>query len=834
MPNPIAAAAPALSAYWLRGQIDVGIAFESVPSFQGQGVAPAGSVAARTSAWMESLGICEGEDCLAVATSGDAFVEIILLCALFLAGAWFYNRRHPAVVSMATPVRSIPAWLDPFSRRPQTRLTRYILAVGVVAIAAVARYLLQAFFGTKYVFITYYPATVLAAAIGGFGPGVLATILSGVTAHLIVFDMGKTLVFGSDDAWALALFSTMGLSISALAQALYHARHRHLLLLETALLARVADGFFALDEDYRFRYVNPAGMQSLGLSAAADVIGRALADTISHAGESDFFRAITQAVGERRAIHREVANPAGVGWLELHAYPSAAGVSVYFSDVTERRLMENLLRDGEARLSGILNSAMDAIVSIDDNQRIVLFNPAAENLFRYAAGDVIGKPIEQLMPERYRARHASYVKQFDESGATRRMMRGYGEVIGLRADGEELNLDISISKGVHTHSKIFTAIIRDITQKMRMEQELRSSQNLLQATLSAMNARIAVLDHQGTIIKVNDAWERFSRETAGDRYGQQGVGQNYLTVCDAVTGKDRDAAAEIAAGLRAVIAGQRDHFGYEYPCDSPERAAWYLLSANPIRGDIAGAVVAHIDITAQKTVETALAGAVRQLRELAGAVQDAEEGERKRIALELHDELGQDLTALRLELTWLESRLGKVPGEELSPKIADLKGRLEATMRAVRRIISDLRPSMLDELGLTPALEWLAEDFTARTGVACRVSVVSEDIEVPDRLATAIFRIVQEALTNVWRHAEATQVEIQVESSRDASMVVTVHDDGVGVASESLDKPKSFGIRGMRERAALFGGLVQLQSLPGKGTTVRISFPWPSYGEALH
>jgi PAS domain S-box-containing protein len=623
----------------------------------------------------------------------------------------------------------------------------------------------------------------------------------------------------------------MGLCISALAQALYHARHRHTLLLETALLERVADGFLALDQSYRFRYINPSATRSLGLSPASGVVGRAIADTVRNVAQSDFFRSITQAVCEQRAIHGEVANPAGVGWLELHAYPSAAGVSVYFSDVTERRLMENLLRDGEARLSGILSSAMDAIVSIDDSQRIVLFNPAAEKLFRYQAQDLIGKPIEQLMPARYRDRHASYVKQFDETGATRRMMGGYGAVIGLRADGEELNLEVSISKVVHTNSKIFTAIIRDITQKMRMEHELRSSQNLLQATLSAMNARIAVLDRHGTIIKVNDAWERFSRESAGDRYGQQGVGQNYLAVCDAVTGKDRDDAAEVATGLRAVIAGERAHFGFEYPCNSTERDAWYLLSANPLFGEIAGAVVAHIDITAQKAVETALAGAVRQLRELAGAVQDAEEGERKRIALELHDELGQDLTALRLELTWLESRIGKVPGEQLSPKIADLKGRLDATMRAVRRIISDLRPSMLDELGLTSALEWLAEDFATRTGVSCHVIVESNDIEVPDRLATAIFRIVQEALTNVWRHAEASHVEIEIESSRDAGMVVTVSDDGIGIVSKSFEKPKSYGIRGMRERAALFGGLVQLQSDPGKGTAVRISFPWPPYRE---
>ena len=198
-----------------------------------------------------------------------------------------------------------------------------------------------------------------------------------------------------------------------------------------------------------------------------------------------------------------------------------------------------------------------------------------------------------------------------------------------------------------------------------------------------------------------------------------------------------------------------------------------------------------------------LQGAFEQLRALAGRLQAVREEERRRIARELHDELGQALTAIKMALS---SLIRELPEEHRPSKRAESIMKLvDQTVASVRRISTELRPGILDDLGLVAALEWAAEEFEARTGTKCRLNLPPDPVSIDPESAAAIFRIFQETLTNIARHANASEVNIRL-AREDGYLLLEVHDNGIGISEEKLSGGASLGILGMRERALLLGG----------------------------
>ncbi len=339
--------------------------------------------------------------------------------------------------------------------------------------------------------------------------------------------------------------------------------------------------------------------------------------------------------------------------------------------------------DAASRLAALLDSAMDAIISIDEGERIVLYNRAAEATFGWPAQDVLGEPLSMLLPARFRRGHAAHVKEFAATGVTHRR-KGEGMVLyGLRADGSEFPMDASISQIDTAQGKVFSVIVRDVTERMKARQDLA----------------------------------RFATE----------------------------------------------------------------------------------------------ASAIR-------------EQEKTRVARELHDELAQSLTALKMDATWLRDHLARDPAAA-TEKAVDMLAMLDACVAATRRIAADLRPLVLDDLGLVPAIEWLAQNFTQRHGVPCTLDV-DESLELQEPHATAAFRIVQESLANVAKHAKAGQAWVRV-AREGGHVVLQVRDDGVGFDPRAARKPDSLGLMGLRERAQLMEGTVRIESSPGEGTRIEARIPVP-------
>jgi signal transduction histidine kinase len=218
-----------------------------------------------------------------------------------------------------------------------------------------------------------------------------------------------------------------------------------------------------------------------------------------------------------------------------------------------------------------------------------------------------------------------------------------------------------------------------------------------------------------------------------------------------------------------------------------------------------------------------------ECRAFAVAANSIREEEKARLARELHDELAQSLTALKMDTIWVRDNAA-AGAVKLSARLTEMLEMLDRTVAATRRMASELRPLMLDDLGLVPAIEWLLENFTHRCGVPCRLIVDKEaELELQEPHATAVFRIVQESLNNVAKHARASHVLVSLEKNL-GHVHLVVQDNGCGFLTKLPRKPQSLGLVGLRERAHLLDGHVHIKSAPGQGTCVEVSIPLPQRG----
>jgi signal transduction histidine kinase len=231
-----------------------------------------------------------------------------------------------------------------------------------------------------------------------------------------------------------------------------------------------------------------------------------------------------------------------------------------------------------------------------------------------------------------------------------------------------------------------------------------------------------------------------------------------------------------------------------------------------------------------RTLGAALEESRAQLQRLAGRLLLAIEEERTAIAREIHDVLGQTLTALKMDVTWIGRQLPDDTAE-IGPKLAAMLTLIDDTVVTVRRIATELRPGVLDDLGLAAAVEWQADEFEHRTGIQCSLRAAVDEGAVDPLVSTAVFRIFQESLTNVARHSRASRVGVTLEH-RDADLVLEVHDDGIGIAAAEASHARSIGLVGMRERAQLVGGRFSISGVAGAGTTVLVQIPWRQQANA--
>ena len=322
------------------------------------------------------------------------------------------------------------------------------------------------------------------------------------------------------------------------------------------------------------------------------------------------------------------------------------------------------------------------------------------------------------------------------------------------------------------------------------------------------------------IMIVNTAYTiQFLNKAAIEKFGTR-IGEK----CWQALGKDAFCSS---CPIQHYLRGNREGLRYTEKIGYSE----YEVAIAPLLNPDGNLSVIEVlrDITERKRTEEELESSREQLRDLARHMESARETERTRIARELHDEMGQVLTALKIDLSWLSKTLSQ-DQISLREKTTTMSELTDTTISMVKTISAELRPGILDDLGLTAAIEWQAEEFQKRTGIECQLQIEPEDITPDALLSTAIFRILQESLTNVARHAQAPRVKVSLREAA-GKLVLKVRDNGRGISKEELANPKSLGLLGMRERLLPWHGEVRIRGIEGKGTTVTASVPLKQEGE---
>ena len=505
-------------------------------------------------------------------------------------------------------------------------------------------------------------------------------------------------------------------------------------------------------------------------------------------------------------------------WVNLEAIAAqdmdgAPLCRVVMSDITERKRAEEALRQAEENYRGIFENAVEGIYQSSPQGHFTSVNSALARILGYASPAQVVTRITNIRDQFYAdpGRRAIAIQRLAEKGTLENF-----ESECLCKDGSRIWLSentraVRDATGTLLH---YEGFVQDITARKRAEESLHESEarfaTVFRASPVAISLRILA---DGRCIDVNEAYLRlsgFSREEV----------INYTTPEMWTSPADRQQFVDRLTQKQYI-----KNVESEFLTKSGE-TCHVLASYEKIQLSGNDCVLAMFqDITERKRTEEAVAQAHEQLRALSIYWQNAIEAQRAHIAREIHDEFGQSMSALKMDLTWLANRLPE--GDERVDRIRTMTTLVDDSIALMRRIATELRPGLLDDLGLNAALDWQAREFSRHSEIPCNLKLPSDDLALAPALNTTLFRIFQETLTNVARHAQATRVDASFQQEG-KTLVLTVQDNGRGITESELNDPHSLGLLGLRERATQWGGNLTIRNTPGKGTTVSVYIPLPA------
>ncbi len=531
----------------------------------------------------------------------------------------------------------------------------------------------------------------------------------------------------------------------------------------------------------------------------------------------------------RQAITRTVSDPLirMTGPIVL-ALCILIGMSVFFlykkasREILQRRAAEAALRESEARYRSLYHHTPAMLHSIDERGRLVSVSDHWAEEMGYSPDEIVGRKLTDFFTEESKIYAEETVfSEFFKTGYIKdtpyRFVKRNGEII-------DVLLSAIADRDRHGKIKRTLAVSIDVTERKRAEENLREAQEALSRHSRDLERKVAkrtreitgilkytpdvvyIKDRQFRYVLINARFEALLEKT---NESVQGCTDHDLLPAEV--------AGQINANDRRVLT-ENSPLQVEERLPHGDSLHTYLSVKFPIydsQGETSGVCSISTDITAEQKAR-------ERLRRLSGSILVSQEQERASIARELHDELGQVLTALRMDTVWMYERLKKADSVA-AERALTMSGLIDKNIEDVRGMAIRLRPGVLDDLGLIDALEWYTADFEQRTKITC----IFEHSEVPrlkGRVATAAYRITQEALTNVARHAGASNVDVSLSVKNDV-LQVTVADSGQGFDPGNLSETEGLGLAGMRERAGLAGGTLTITAEQGRGTTVSLKIP---------
>ena len=458
--------------------------------------------------------------------------------------------------------------------------------------------------------------------------------------------------------------------------------------------------------------------------------------------------------------------------------------------------------------------SVDGMRILDSSGRIMIINDAYSKIVEIPKEKLVGKLFSVVYAESERERILTTYRNDAQSNR----IKTHFERENVLWNGNKRWFDFSNSfVEIPETGKVTLSIIKDITERKKSEIELIESEKKFRLLFNSINDAVFVIQLSssktyGDFVEVNDV--------ALNQLGYSKEEFLKLSPSAIIQPKFIDEFNKAMEKLKT-----EKHVIYELVHKAKDRKL-YTVEVNSHLFEYEGKpTVLSIarDITERKQSEEKLKKTSSVLRNLASHLQSIREEERSLIAREIHDDLGQTLTVLKINVSLLSNKLRK-DQKQLKEKVDNTIKLIDDAVERVQRITAKLRPGILDELGIIPAIEWQAQEFQNLTGIKCMLSLPEDEIKLDAEKSTAVFRIFQEALTNVMRHSRAKSVLISLQTDKD-NLFLKVKDNGIGINSEQLKDFKSLGIIGMKERALILGGEVTIDGITGKGTEVVVEMP---------
>jgi PAS domain S-box-containing protein len=482
----------------------------------------------------------------------------------------------------------------------------------------------------------------------------------------------------------------------------------------------------------------------------------------------------------------------------------------YAEDVTEKRIAETTLAESENRLKTILLNEPECVKLLDESGNVVDMNPAGLAMIEADSLVIVkGHKVLDIIKEPYRNGFAKLTKNVFK-GISGKMEF---EITGLKGSSRWLETNAVPLKNAEGKIISLLGVTRDITERKNAEQEKQLLTLRNQQTLDTMLDGFILADDKGNILDVNPAYCKMTG------YSHEELLSKNINNIEASLNK-----AEVKSRIAEMI--EKKSVKFETKHCRKDKALIDLEVSISIMDIAEKPLVAAFvrDITIRKKVQEQLNKNNEELRRLTDHLLTIREEERRRIGREIHDELGQQLTAIKMDVAWLDKKTAE-EDRQYKNKLSNILQLLNGSNQSVRRILNELKPSILDEYGLQEAMEAQANQFTANTGIPVEFKSSAPELKLPEEIATCVFRVFQESLTNITRYAMAKKVLTSLKLLN-GTLIVSVEDDGKGFDVQFTPNKKTFGILGMKERVRALNGKFELQSTIGKGTKIKITLPY--------
>ena len=572
------------------------------------------------------------------------------------------------------------------------------------------------------------------------------------------------------------------------------------------IFERVTDGFIALDRNFCYTYMN----KKAGKLARRDpdtIIGKNVWEEFPAAINSSTFEAFNKAMKEQKYVtNTDYYKPYDL-WYESSVFPSPNGLSIFMRDITEQKKSEKEISKVKALADNLIDSLPGVFYFFDLQGRFIRWNKQLEDVTGYSAGEMATMHPADF----FEAKEKNYVVARIQGI----FQKGINDTDAnlIRKDGRKIPYFFKTVMIEYEGGPCLLGNGIDITERKKAETELRASEQKYKLLFESNPLPMWMLtlpDYR--FIDVNSV--------ALLQYGYTKEEFLKLSPMDFRPPKDlKKLKALTSTEFRGV-----HHAGIWRHKKKDGTIIYVDIVTHDInhKGQMRRLVLAN-NITERHAAEEKLKESYEAIRTLTGYLQNVREQERLNISREIHDELGQLLTVLKMDVSWLNKKIG---GENsmVKEKLSEILNLVDTTVRSIRRIASELRPTLLDDLGLYAAMEWHLEEFERRSGIRRELVIPENELALSDSLKIGIFRIFQESLTNVARHSEAKNVNVSL-LQKDNQLILTIRDNGIGFEEGPMATKKTLGLLGMKERSMMMGGVYNITSARGAGTTVTVIIP---------